>query len=660
MREETVKSTHARFQHFEPGDTVVNNFPFKTFSDFSMNEKSQNRSGLWVTKTVGNHTSNVQFTYTGEAFEGNPLFPVVHFGDRRYVKFFANEYCRSILNGEITNGKPLDEPYGPLWKNIIVGIDNYDWNYNSYGYSDISGNFQYGSGFSWDKPYPQNMGELTNAVTSFQSQLKKYAPDVPIMVNGGGIKDTNTYDKLFKGLEGKFFEGFMYYFEQGYWDRLQIYWQLQSARWMDRHNKITIFQAGLPDTYSFSSPGLKDVIRTMTCAYLIARGQNSFYGLSRDTTDYDYWEIEPKHYQYLKSWMGMPLAPFEVKYEDNDLAYGLYKRKYAGGWVYLNLTGKEQTIGLNGTFYDREGKAITSITIPDFRGDIVRLSPQDIPAMVSINNRYSDTISGNITVQIASPTPNTEIRYTTDGSVPTNTSTLYAGPIVLNNTGTVRAIAVKVDDPKIISFVNTARYNITTTKPTVSFHFVSDTVSEFLKNGYALVALDNLSATSAKVKFSVSGAATNKADYTLTDGIVEFKPFEKYRVIRIPIIDDKSIENIENVRLTLYSVDGAVLGRNTVFDYYIQDNDGILTSLSSDFRGENNLRIWPNPAKNELLIEGYLSANTTYEIASVDGKILKTGLINNQTVRVEDFEAGLYIIKIKNGATEAVQRFVKE
>ena len=656
MLEGTVKSTHARYQHFEPEDTMVNSFPYIRFDNFSANEQSQNRTGLWVTKTDGGFAGKVGFSYTGVPFEGNPIFNVVDFSDSRYVKFFVNEFCRANLQGEIVNGIPIDEPYVPIWKDLIVGIDNYDWNYDNYGYYDNSGNFiNYGTGFAWDSPYPQNNTELINAIVSFQTQLKNYAPDVPLMFNGGGVQDTLMYDILFSDMAGSFREGFMSYFQQSYWDRLGIYWQLQVSKWMDDNDKINIFQADLSNYYNATMPEYYDVIRTMTCAYLIARGENSFFGLSRDTTDINYWEILPENYQYIKDWMGLPQESFTLTLTDNDIAYGLYKRKYDGGYVFLNVSGITQTIDLDGTFYDRTGNAITSITLPDFRGDIVRYTSLPRPQMVSINNRYSKEISGNLLITMSCGTPETTIKYTTDGTIPDINSTTYTAPITLNETTTVKAIAFKNNfDP---SFVNTAVYNITQTQPTVSFHLEYDTISEFLSNGYALLKLDILSSSNISVNYSVTGNATNESDYTLTSGTVEFSPFEQYRVIRIPVLEDNIIEPLENIRLTISSPVGATLGSKTTFDYYILDNDGI-TSINENYNS-NQISIFPNPTTNTLFING-LPKNSNIKIFDVLGKeVLNFETTNNQ-INISNLQSGIYILKIENENKIVTKKFIKQ
>ena len=656
MFEETIKSPHARFQHFDTGDSIVNNFPIKEFTKYASDEKRQGKVNLWATKTVGTHIAKVQFSYTGFAFAENPIFDVVHFADLRYVKYFANEFARAILHGDINYGKPVDEPYGPNWKNLIIGIDNYDWNYSNYGYINAGGAFIYGTGFSWDDPYPQNLTQLQDAVISFQTQLKKYAPDVPIMVNGGGVKDTTTYDTMFKGLEGKFFEEFMCYFAKGYWDRVQIYWQLQTAKWMATNNKITIFQGEFDTITNSSFPSYESDIRTMTCAYLIARSHNSFFGMAKDTTAaYEFREIKAEKYQYIKDDMGLPKAPFTLTLTDNDVAYGLYKRQYDGGWVFLNLTGVAQTIPLGGTYYDRAGNAITSFTIADYTGDYVRTAPQIRPQMVAINNRYSKPISGIVPIRMSCGTADVTIRYTTDGTLPTNSSSIYTTPIELSVTTTVKAIAFKSGlNP---SFVNTADYNISATPPIISFNALSDTVTEYLKNGFALVKLSKLCSSPVNVNFEVTGSATFGKDYNLTNGTITFLPFEPYKVIRIPVIDDFLKENLETVRLTLSSPVNATLGSQSLFDYYIQDNE--IGSLSiSDNNHKNNLTIFPNPFSDTINITAS-KIITNLKIISASGQIILSKKNNQKScvLAIPDVANGFYVLEVvfEDGSKENVK-----
>ena len=73
--------------------------------------------------------------------------------------------------------------------------------------------------------------------------------------------------------------------------------------------------------------------------------------------------------------------------------------------------------------------------------------------------------SQNLSITCAEPSAN--IRYTTDGSVPTAASTLYSGPISISSTTVVRAVAFGVNEP---SFTETNSYfiDVTHTVPVVS------------------------------------------------------------------------------------------------------------------------------------------------------------------------------------------------
>ena len=62
----------------------------------------------------------------------------------------------------------------------------------------------------------------------------------------------------------------------------------------------------------------------------------------------------------------------------------------------------------------------------------------------SANVMSGSTVAFNTPVTLTSPTPGASIYYTTDGSTPNTTSTLYTGPILVNKTNMViKAIAVK-------------------------------------------------------------------------------------------------------------------------------------------------------------------------------------------------------------------------
>lgn len=105
-----------------------------------------------------------------------------------------------------------------------------------------------------------------------------------------------------------------------------------------------------------------------------------------------------------------------------------------------------------------DGAATWSLfTTPTPNGPNVNPSPYytDRPTFNLAPGFYPGPISLELTAQAG-----TQIRYTLDGSTPTAASTLYAGPIAINNTTVVRAIAIPGDPTVPPSFVETNTYFI--------------------------------------------------------------------------------------------------------------------------------------------------------------------------------------------------------
>ena len=84
------------------------------------------------------------------------------------------------------------------------------------------------------------------------------------------------------------------------------------------------------------------------------------------------------------------------------------------------------------------------------------------------------------------------------------------------------------------------------------------------------------------------------------------------------------------------------------------------TAADKNIISQKSIKLHPNPAKTELYISGNLSENTNYEITSIEGKSLQTGVFRGGSVSISNLMSGIYLIKIKTEAGENVQRFVKE
>ena len=88
------------------------------------------------------------------------------------------------------------------------------------------------------------------------------------------------------------------------------------------------------------------------------------------------------------------------------------------------------------------------------------------PAATPTFSPVAGTYSSAQTVTISDATSGAKIYYTTNGTTPTTSSTLYSGPITVSSTETVKAIATA--SGSTTSAVGSAAYSITTTTPAAS------------------------------------------------------------------------------------------------------------------------------------------------------------------------------------------------
>jgi hypothetical protein len=91
--------------------------------------------------------------------------------------------------------------------------------------------------------------------------------------------------------------------------------------------------------------------------------------------------------------------------------------------------------------------------------------------------------------------------------------------------------------------------------------------------------------------------------------------------------------------------------------------DTVTVTVSGVGIGENGwegkIKVYPNPAKDILNIEG-LPDNATAEIYSINGKLLLNEAINNQQIDIRSLAYGMYFIKLSSAQGSVVRKFVKE
>lgn len=80
------------------------------------------------------------------------------------------------------------------------------------------------------------------------------------------------------------------------------------------------------------------------------------------------------------------------------------------------------------------------------------------------------------------------------------------------------------------------------------------------------------------------------------------------------------------------------------------------TEIKTNF---NDIRLYPNPAFNQIFIDG-INTSTKAEIMDITGRILKSELISNHTVNIEELPKGTYFIKLNFGDKIVTKSFQKK
>ncbi len=163
-----------------------------------------------------------------------------------------------------------------------------------------------------------------------------------------------------------------------------------------------------------------------------------------------------------------------------------------------------------------------------------------------------------------------------------------------------------------------------------------------------------------QVQNNPNNELSDTANWTLVSGSFIANGTERYLTIGNFLPD--SLSNV----IPLDSVCSQPNGFNCAVYFYIDDvsvvlddDSGIEESLLA-----NNIKIFPNPAKEVLRIEMLTNFNGTIQIRDALGKeIYNTNLqnnITNFTIDTKDFESGLYFISFRNERGEVNKKFIKQ
>jgi minor extracellular serine protease Vpr len=71
------------------------------------------------------------------------------------------------------------------------------------------------------------------------------------------------------------------------------------------------------------------------------------------------------------------------------------------------------------------------------------------------------------------------------------------------------------------------------------------------------------------------------------------------------------------------------------------------------------LQIYPNPASHELNVEG-VSSEATYQIISMEGKLVHSGQLSSGKINVEQLRSGIYMLRIEHQDKVSLLKFIVE
>jgi hypothetical protein len=143
--------------------------------------------------------------------------------------------------------------------------------------------------------------------------------------------------------------------------------------------------------------------------------------------------------------------------------------------------------------------------------------------------------------------------------------------------------------------------------------------SDQLTNGQTIVTLNGQSVT---VSISGNNISINNSLITIRDLLAENGVVHVIDAVLIPQVDDTYINNL----------------------------------LS------NKINIYPNPANESFFIDCFECANTSYEIMTIDGKVVRSGRLINEREQISkgDLSAGIYLVKIFNENSFSIKKIIMQ
>ncbi|HEY1648253.1 MAG TPA: chitobiase/beta-hexosaminidase C-terminal domain-containing protein [Terracidiphilus sp.] len=251
-------------------------------------------------------------------------------------------------------------------------------------------------------------------------------------------------------------------------------------------------------------------------------------------------------------------------------------------------------------------------------------------------------------VTIADPDANAKIYYTTDGSTPSASSTLYSGPISVGVSETINAIAI---DPSLAnSDVGTAAYVIQNGGSSINFANGFSNAAGLTFNGSAVASNDS--------RLQLTDGGLNEAGSVFWNAPIDIQAFTTTFTFQLSNAQGNGFTfTIQNNAPTALGGDSAGLGyqniQNSVavkFNFYNYENEG---GDSTGFYTDGEPPVLPTidltPSGIELNSDDGMTATLTY-----DGTTLTLKLVDGVTGDTFTTSQAINIPQVVGGNTAYV------
>ena len=180
------------------------------------------------------------------------------------------------------------------------------------------------------------------------------------------------------------------------------------------------------------------------------------------------------------------------------------------------------------------------------------------------------------------------------------------------------------------------------------------------------ILLNHPTTSTVKVNYSTKdGTAQAGSDYVAASGTVSIKPGNLSKTVTVNVIGDNTYESNEKFSLVLSNPVNAFLGDLDSATCTIKNDDPASPQQQTNNNtviAEAAIKLYPNPARDELNVEGLSAINTNLSIVDMQGKevIKVTATSQTITINVKQLSPGVYYLRIVTDEKVTTLKFLKQ